>query len=44
MAAEILMIIRRRKNPVLVFSDKYTRTHHLWRGGDSIHVLDQPLP
>jgi hypothetical protein len=39
------MIIRRRKNPVHgVLLDKYSRTHHLLRSGDSIHVLDQPLP
>jgi hypothetical protein len=44
LAAEVLMIIRCRKNPVRGVFEKYSRTHHLLRSGDSIHVLYQPLP
>jgi hypothetical protein len=38
------MIIRRQKNPVRGILEKYSRTHHLLRNGDPIHVFYQPLP
>jgi hypothetical protein len=44
MAAKILKIIRRKKNPIPGGGDKYSRTHHILRSGDSILVFDQPLP
>jgi hypothetical protein len=44
LAAAVLRIIRRRKNPVQGVFGKYSRTQHfLWRG-DSILVFDPPLP
>jgi hypothetical protein len=44
MAAEVLRIIRRRKNPVRSLFGKYSRTQHLMWRGDSIIVSDPPLP
>jgi hypothetical protein len=45
LAAEVLQIIRRRKNPARgIFWGKHFLTHHLLRNGDSIHVFYQPLP
>jgi hypothetical protein len=43
LAAEILRIIRRRKTRYGGFLGKYSRTHHLFRNGDSIHLFYQPL-
>jgi hypothetical protein len=43
-AAEVLRIIRRRKNPVRGVFGKYSRTQHLLWRGDSILVSDPPLP
>jgi hypothetical protein len=44
MGAEVIMIIRRRKPRYGGFLEKCSRTHHLLRSGDSIHVFYQPLP
>jgi hypothetical protein len=44
LAAEVLRIIRRRKNTVRGVSGKYSRTQHLLWRGYSIHVSDLPLP
>jgi hypothetical protein len=44
LAAEVFMIDRRRKKPVRRSFDKYFRTQHLLRSGDSIRVFTQPLP
>jgi hypothetical protein len=45
LAAKVLRIIRRRKNPARGVFGEYFRTctHHLLRSGDSIHVFNQPL-
>jgi hypothetical protein len=44
LAAEVLRIIRRRKNPVRGGLGQYSRTQHLLWRGDSIHVSEPPLP
>jgi hypothetical protein len=44
LAAEVLRIIRRRKNPVRGVFRKYSRTQHLLWRGDSILVFDLLLP
>jgi hypothetical protein len=44
LAAAVLRITRRRRNPVRGVFGKYSHTHHLLRNGNSIHVLGQPLP
>jgi hypothetical protein len=44
LAAEVLRIIRLRKNPVRGVFGKYSRTQHLLWRGDSIFVSDLPLP
>jgi hypothetical protein len=40
LAAAVLKIIRRRKNPLRGFFRKYSRIHDLLWRGDSIHVSD----
>jgi hypothetical protein len=44
MAATVLRITRRRKNPVRGVFGKNSRTHHLLRTGDLIPVFYQPPP
>jgi hypothetical protein len=44
LAAEVLRIIRRQKNPVRGAFGKYSRAQHLLWRGDSIPVSDLPLP